>query len=148
MSAERIISETELYAALKSGRGARCEAQVKLAKLLIDRYGEGKKVLMPNLAELARELGVNRQAVSAALHSLVKKGIVTLGQTQITQPAQHKTARALSIAVPDPAQPGLPFAAPLADFPTPPRRRRTTPVFGPPAPACAVCGQPEPAHAC
>jgi DNA-binding FadR family transcriptional regulator len=107
---EQTPSDDDLARALKPARGAPPRAQVRVVREIL-RAWEGKdRGVMPNLAEIGRCLGVQRQVVSEAIRALRRKGVLTVidGQEAVVT---HRKVRRAAICLPQIDQLTLPFGA-------------------------------------
>jgi hypothetical protein len=67
---------------IRSGMGAPCPTQARVLGAIMRRLRPDGSGTLPNLSEIARELSISRQRVSASVRSLNKKGVLEVARLE------------------------------------------------------------------
>lgn len=102
----------EIARLIRLDTGAPCYTQAAVLHALAAKLGDADTTPMPNLAELARGLGMTRQVVSTAFAALVRKGLVRVAARQVDQVVSKPVVlREISVSLPAAEQLALPMRA-------------------------------------
>lgn len=105
----------DLAARMKYERGGRANAQIRVLKRLLDLAGDGQEIELPNLSQLARDVGLSRQCVGNAMVRLRKRNLVEERTMTVPVVSRHRKVRLIVPHTPDQLrQLALPFEAEAA----------------------------------